>query len=141
MKRERTLALIKPDAVSRGQIGEVIRRLEGAGFVITALKMLHLSEAEAQEFYAVHRGKDFYRDLVNFMTEGPIVALALARDQAVAYLRSMIGDTDPRKAKEGTIRRDLAETKQRNVIHASDSPENAERELLFFFSRRELLED
>lgn len=139
MKKERTLALIKPDAVSRGQVGEVIRRLETAGFTITALKMLHLSRREAEEFYAVHREKDFFSDLVQFMTEGPIVALALTRDKAVAHLREVIGATDPREAREGTIRRDLAESKQRNVIHASDSPENAERELSFFFSERKLL--
>jgi nucleoside-diphosphate kinase len=137
--RETTLALIKPDAVSQGLIGEVIRRLEAADFKIAALKVVHLSEEEAGAFYAVHREKAFYDDLVRFMTEGPIVAIALSRDRAVAHLRSVIGATDPAEAEKGTIRRDLAESKQRNVIHASDSPESATRELAFFFSERELL--
>jgi nucleoside-diphosphate kinase len=134
-----TLAMIKPDAVTSGQIGEVIRRLEEAGFTIRAMKMLRLTREEARRFYDVHRGKDFYDDLVAFMTESRIVALALERDDAVGHLRKVIGSTDPARAAEGTIRRDLASSLQRNVIHASDSPENAERELLFFFSRRELI--
>ncbi len=133
-----TLAMIKPDAVTNGQMGEVIGRLESAGFTIRAMKMLRLSREEARLFYDVHRGKDFYDDLVAFMTESRIVALALEHSDAVARLREVIGNTDPARAAEGTIRRDLASSVQRNVIHASDSPENAERELLFFFSRREL---
>lgn len=140
MSTEMTLAMIKPDAVTSGQVGEVIARLERAGFTIRAMKMVHLTRNEAQEFYDVHRGKNFYDNLVAFMTESRIVALALEHDDAVRRLREVIGNTDPALAAEGTIRRDLASSLQRNVIHASDSPENARRELLFFFSEREFID-
>jgi nucleoside-diphosphate kinase len=139
MDIQMTLAMVKPDAVSSGQIGEVMKRLEGAGFEIIAMKMVRLSTRDAESFYEVHRGKHFYEKLVSFMTEGPIVALALARENAVAHLREVIGNTDPKEAAAGTVRRDLAESKERNVIHASDSPENASIELSFFFSRQELI--
>ena len=134
-----TLAIIKPDAVSSGRIGEVIRRLEEAGFSIRAMKMTTLSRSQAEAFYTVHKGKHFYERLVAFMTEGPVVAMALSRNDAVGHLREVIGETDPGKAKNGTIRKDLAASKERNVIHASDSQENAATELSFFFSKEELL--
>jgi nucleoside-diphosphate kinase len=140
MKEDLTLAMVKPDAVSSGQTGEVIRRLEDAGFCIRAMKMLTLSRREAEVFYSVHRGKPFYAQLVAFMSEGPVVAMALSREHAVSRLREVIGDTDPQKAGAGTVRRDLASSKERNVVHASDSPESAEAELAFFFSRRELMD-
>ncbi|MFQ6103832.1 MAG: nucleoside-diphosphate kinase [Candidatus Glassbacteria bacterium] len=139
MKKDMTLAVIKPDAVSSGQVGEIIRRLEEAGFTILAMKMVKLSRNRAEEFYAVHRGEHFYDRLVEFMTEGPVVALALSREGAVSHLREVIGDTDPRNAKDGTIRKDLAASKERNVIHASDSAESAALEISFFFSERELM--
>jgi nucleoside-diphosphate kinase len=139
MEKQMTLTMIKPDAVSSGRIGEVIKRLEDAGFLIRAMKMVRLSDEEAQIFYEVHRDKPFYENLVSFMTEGPIVAMALERENAVAHLRAVIGDTDPEKALPGTVRRDLAESKERNIIHASDSPDSARTELSFFFSKSELL--
>jgi len=139
MDKQLTLTMIKPDAVSSGQIGEVIRWLEEAGFGIRAMKMVRLSREGARAFYEVHADRPFYDSLVDFMTEGPIVAMVLERENAVAHLREVIGATDPQDAAPGTLRRNLAESKERNVIHASDSPENAKIEISFFFSRRELL--
>jgi len=139
MEKQLTLTMSKPGAVSSGQTGEIIRRLEGTGFIIRAMKMVRLSESGARAFYEVHADKPFYESLVRFMTEGPIVAMVLEREDAVAHLREVIGNTDPQNAADGTLRKDLAESKERNVIHASDSPENARIELSFFFSRRELL--
>lgn len=135
---ESTLAIIKPDAVARGRVGPVLARLEEEGFRIRAMRMLRLNVDQAQAFYAVHRGKPFFASLVDFMTSGPIVAMALEHDDAVARLREVIGATDPAAAKPGTIRALYAESKQRNTIHASDSPENATRELAFFFSTVDL---
>ena len=133
MGAERTLAIIKPDAVEKGLIGKIIAHLEGAGFVVTDLQMTRLSDAEARRFYEVHAGRPFYDSLVAFMTSGRSVPMVLERKSAVSALRETIGATDPSRAAEGTIRRLYAESVERNAIHASDSPENAAREIEFFF--------
>jgi nucleoside-diphosphate kinase len=130
---ERTLAIIKPDAVAKNSIGKIIAHLEEAGFVVADLQMTRLSEAEARRFYEVHAERPFYESLVAFMTSGRCVPMVLERKSAVSALRETIGATDPAKAGEGTIRRLYAESVERNAIHASDSPENAEREIAFFF--------
>jgi nucleoside-diphosphate kinase len=129
----RTLAIIKPDAVAAGNAGKIIAHLEGAGFRIVAMKMVHLSREQAGEFYAVHRERPFYGELVEFMTSGPAVPIALEGDDAVAKYRETIGATDPAEAAEGTIRRLYAESKGRNAVHGSDSDENAATEIRFFF--------
>lgn len=131
-----TLAIIKPDAVAAGHTGKIIAHLEAEGFKIRDAQMVHLSAARAESFYEVHRERPFYRPLVAFMTSGPALALALERDNAVAHLREVIGATDPAQAQAGTIRRLYAQSKERNAIHASDSPENAAREVAFFFPQR-----
>jgi nucleoside-diphosphate kinase len=140
---DRTLAIIKPDAIQGRRAGKILANLEGAGFRIRALRMARLSEAEAGEFYAVHRERPFYPSLVRFMTSGPVIPLVLEAEGAVARLRQVIGATDPAQAEEGTIRKLYAESKERNAIHASDSPENAALEIAFFFTGQELraLED
>ena len=135
-----TLAIVKPDAVRAGHTGKILALLEGAGFVIRAARLVRLSGAQAEGFYEVHRDRPFYRSLVTFMTSGPALALALERDDAVARLREVIGATDPAEAKPGTVRKLYAESKERNAIHASDSPENAAREVAFFFAEGELRE-
>ena len=129
----RTLAIIKPDAVAAGNAGRIIAHLEGAGFRIVAMKMVHLSREQAGEFYAVHRERPFYGELVEFMTSGPAIPLALEAENAVAKYRETIGATDPAEAAEGTIRRLYAESKGRNAVHGSDSDENAATEIRFFF--------
>jgi nucleoside-diphosphate kinase len=134
-----TLAIIKPDAVSGRKVGRILARLEEEGFEIRAARFTRLGEAQAGEFYAVHRSRPFYEPLKRFMTSGPVLALALERDDAVAHLRRVIGATDPAEAAPGTIRALHAESKERNAIHASDSDETATRELGFFFSTRDLL--
>ena len=136
---EQTLMLIKPDGVRASQIGEVIRRVEADGFRICGMKMLHLQSETAAEFYAVHREKPFFSNLLSFMTSDRIVALVLERENAVTRLREVIGSTDPAEAAGGTIRKDLASNKQENVVHASDSLANAEKEVSFFFSTEELI--
>lgn len=135
----RTLAIIKPDAVGSGKSGTILAHLEDAGFTVRALRMTHLGESQAREFYAVHRERPFYDSLVAFMTSGPVVPMVLEADGAVPRLREVIGATDPAEAAEGTVRRLYAESKERNAIHASDSDDNAAREIAFFFSRHELL--
>src|SRR5881398_3192733 len=135
-----TLAIIKPDAVKRGLAGKILAHLEAAGFAIRAARLVNLSNAQAEAFYEVHRERPFYRSLVTFMTSGPGLSLALARDNAVAHLRDVIGATDPADAKPGTVRKLYAQNKERNAIHASDSAENAAREVAFFFPERELVE-
>jgi nucleoside-diphosphate kinase len=135
-----TLAIVKPDAVRAGHAGKIVALLEGAGFVMRAARLVRLSAAQAEGFYEVHRERPFYRSLVTFMTSGPALALALERDDAVARLRDVIGATDPAEAKPGTVRKLFAESKERNAIHASDSPENAAREVAFFFAEGELRE-
>jgi nucleoside-diphosphate kinase len=128
-----TLLLVKPDAVSRSLTGEILSRLELAGFRITGLRMLQLTEERAREFYAVHEGKPFLTDLVEYMSSGPIVAVKLIRDDAIEKLREVIGATDPTKAEQGTIRREFAVSMTKNSVHASDAPETAETEIAFFF--------
>lgn len=131
-----TLAIIKPDAVAAGHTGKIIAHLEAEGFQIRDAQMVQLTAARAEAFYEVHRERPFFRPLVAFMTSGPALALALERDNAVAHLREVIGATDPAQAKAGTIRRLYAQSKERNAIHASDSPETAAREVAFFFPAR-----
>src|SRR2546423_2500884 len=131
-----TLAIIKPDAVAAGHTGKIIAHLEAEGFRIRAAEMVELTQEKAEDFYEVHRDRPFFRPLVTFMTSGPALALALERDQAVMHLRKVIGATDPAQAEPGTIRRLYAQSKERNAIHASDSPENAAREVAFFFPAR-----
>jgi nucleoside-diphosphate kinase len=133
-----TLAIIKPDAVQAGNTGKVLAQLEAQGFKIRSARLVRLSQPQAEAFYAVHRERPFFRSLVTFMTSGPGLALALERDNAVAHLREVIGATDPAEAKPGTIRKLYAQSKERNAIHASDSPENAAREVAFFFPESEL---
>jgi len=128
-----TLAIIKPDAVAAGHTGKIIAHLEAEGFQIRAAEMVNLTRERAEQFYDVHRERPFFRPLVTFMTSGPALALALERDNAVSHLRDVIGATDPAQAKPGTIRRLYAQSKERNAIHASDSPDNAAREVSFFF--------
>jgi nucleoside-diphosphate kinase len=125
--------IVKPDAVSRNLIGEVVRRVEQAGFRVVEMKMVRLTGDQAGEFYAVHRERPFYRDLLAFMTSDRVVPMVLEREDAVAHLRKVIGATDPAKAEPGTIRKDFATNVQNNAVHASDSPENAAREIAFFF--------
>jgi nucleoside-diphosphate kinase len=134
-----TLAIIKPDAVAAGSSGKILAHLEEQEFRIRALRMLHLTLAQAREFYAVHRERSFYDSLVSFMTSGPVIPIALERDGAVPTLRDVIGATDPADAAPGTIRALYAESKERNAIHASDSDENAAREVAFFFAELDLL--
>ena len=134
-----TLAIIKPDAVASGKAGKILAHLEGAGFTVKALRLTRLTLAQAGEFYAVHRERPFYGELVEFMTSGPCMPMILEADGAVPMLREVIGSTDPAEAAEGTVRRLYAESKGRNAIHASDSDENAAREARFFFSEAEVL--
>jgi len=136
---DQTLAIIKPDATSSGKTGAILAHLEEAGFRILALRTTRLSRAQAGAFYAVHRERPFYDSLVAFMTSGPVVPMVLETEGAVAKLRRVIGATDPAEAEEGTVRALYAESKERNAIHASDSPENARQEIAFFFSREDLL--
>ncbi len=133
-----TLAIIKPDAVGSGLAGKIIAHLEAQGFVVRAARMTRLSKSQAQAFYEVHRERPFFGSLMEYMTSGPCVPMVLERDDAVSHLRTVIGATDPAEAADGTIRKLYAESKERNAIHASDSPENALREIGFFFSGAEL---
>lgn len=129
----KTLAIIKPDALGAGKTGKVLAHLEEAGFRLVAARMTHLSRAEAESFYDVHRERPFFGSLVEFMTSGPCLPMVLERDDAVDALRATIGATDPAEAAAGTVRQLYAESKERNAIHASDSTENAVREVAFFF--------
>jgi len=133
-----TLAIVKPDAMASGKAGKVLAHLEAAGFAVRAARLVRLTVPQAEAFYAVHRERPFFRPLVAFMTSGPCLPLALERDDAVARLREVIGATDPREAAPGTVRALYAESKERNAIHASDSPENAAREVGFFFTALDL---
>ncbi len=133
-----TLGIVKPDAVAGGKTGKIVAHLEQAGFVLRAARLTRLTASQAGAFYEVHRGRPFYEELVRFMTSGPCLPMALERENAVAHLRTVIGATDPAEAAAGTIRKLYAESKGRNAIHASDSPENADREVRFFFSEGEL---
>jgi nucleoside-diphosphate kinase len=134
-----TLAIIKPDAVGASKAGKILAHLEGAGFTVKALRLTTLDAAQAGAFYAVHEGRPFYDELVEFMMSGPVIPMVLEADDAVAKLREAIGATDPAEAAEGTVRKLFAESKGRNAIHASDSDENAALEIGFFFSTHERL--
>ena len=138
MALERTLSIVKPDGVARNLIGEVYRRFEHAGLRIVAARMLHLSTAQAEAFYAVHRERPFYRELVRYMSSGPVIAQVLEGDEAIARNRDIMGATDPKQAAPGTIRADLAQSIEANVVHGSDAAETAVREIGFFFSGTEL---
>ncbi|MEX2049190.1 MAG: nucleoside-diphosphate kinase [Gemmatimonadota bacterium] len=134
-----TLAIIKPDAVGSRKAGKILAHLEGTGFEVKALRLTSLSKEQAGAFYAVHKERPFYAELVDFMTSGPVIPIVLVAPNAVAKLRETIGATDPAEAAPGTVRKLYAESKGRNAIHASDSDENAAREISFFFSEHERL--
>jgi nucleoside-diphosphate kinase len=138
MAVERTLSIVKPDGVQKNVIGEVCRRFEQAGLRVVAARMRRLTQAEAEGFYAVHRERPFFRDLVSYMTSGPVVVQVLEGENAVAKNRDIMGATDPKKAAPGTIRADLATSIEQNVVHGSDSLENAAREIGYFFAETEL---
>jgi nucleoside-diphosphate kinase len=138
MALERTLSIVKPDGVSRNLIGEVYRRFEQAGLRLIASRMIQLSQREAEGFYAVHRERPFFRDLVRYMTSGPIVVQVLEGEGAIGKNREIMGATDPKKAAKGTIRADLATSIEQNVVHGSDSPENAAQEIAYFFATTQL---
>ncbi len=138
MALERTLSIVKPDGVARNLIGEVYRRFETAGLAIIAARMMRLSEREAEGFYAVHRERPFFKDLVRYMTSGPVMVQVLEGENAIARHREIMGATDPKKAAPGTIRADLAESIERNVVHGSDAADTAAREIAYFFSVTEL---
>ena len=133
-----TFSIIKPDAVSTGKAGKILALLEANGFRVAALKMLKLSQPQAEGFYAVHRERPFFGSLVKFMTEGPVIVMALQREDAVKKLREVMGATNPANAADGTIRKLFAESIERNAIHGSDAPETAEQELRYFFTTQEL---
>ena len=139
MAGRRTLTIVKPDAFGAGKAGLIIALLEKSGFRVKAARVLHLSKEQAGEFYAVHKGRPFYGELVDFMSSGPSMPMILERDDAVATLRTVIGATDPAEAAEGTVRKLYAESKGRNAIHASDSDENAVLESAFFFAGADAL--
>ena len=138
-KVERTLAILKPDSVASGKSGVILARLEEEGFVVRGLKRVQLTGDQARAFYAVHRERPFFEGLVRFMTEGPVVVAALEREDAIGHLRRTMGATDSRKAEPGTLRSAHGTDIERNAIHGSDSPENAAREVAFFFSEAELV--
>jgi nucleoside-diphosphate kinase len=138
MAVERTLSIVKPDAVARNLIGEVYRRFEQAGLRVIAARMLHLGQAEAEGFYAVHRERPFFKDLVRFMISGPVMVQVLEGENAIAVNRELMGATDPQKAAPGTIRRDFARTVDENCVHGSDGPATAPAEIGYFFSALEL---
>ena len=139
MSSERTFSIIKPDAVAAGQAGQILAMIQEAGFKILAMRMTRLTEAQAREFYGVHSARPFFGGLVKFMTEGPIVVMALEREDAIKGLREVMGATNPANAAEGTVRKRFATDIERNCIHGSDAPETAEQELRFFFSASDLL--
>ncbi len=138
MAIERTLSIIKPDGVAKNVIGEIYSRFEKGGLRIVAAKMVHLSEARAQQFYAVHKERPFYKDLVAFMTSGPVMVQVLEGDNAIARNREIMGATNPKDAEPGTIRADFAETVDENAVHGSDAPETAKQEIAFFFQDDEI---
>ncbi len=134
-----TLAIIKPDAVGNGFTGKIMDRIISSGFKIKAARLLHMSREQAERFYEIHKERPFYRDLVDFMTSGPCMPMAIEKENAVAEFRQLIGATNPVEAAEGTIRKDFAESVQNNAVHGSDSNENSEKEIAFFFSSNEIL--
>ena len=136
--KQRTLAIIKPDAVAKRVAGKIIARIEEAGFSILAAKLIHMSDAEARGFYIVHQARPFYGSLCAFMTQGPSIVMVLERDNAIAQWRDLMGATDPAKAAAGTIRKDFASSIEANAVHGSDSPESAATEIPYFFSHLEI---
>jgi nucleoside-diphosphate kinase len=138
MTRERTLSIVKPDGVKKNLIGEVYRRFESAGLEVVAAKMLQLRRDQAEQFYAVHRERPFFSDLVRYMTSGPVVVQVLEGDGAINKNRELMGATDPKKAAAGTIRADFADSIEENVVHGSDGPETAAQEIAFFFAGAEI---
>ncbi len=139
MALERTFGIIKPDAVAKGHVGEILTMIQENGFRVVGMKMRRITRPEAEAFYAVHRERPFFSGLVTFMTEGPVVILALERENAVVKWRELMGATNPANAAEGTIRKRFAENIERNSVHGSDGPETAAQEIPFFFSAAELL--
>ncbi|HET9693812.1 MAG TPA: nucleoside-diphosphate kinase [Steroidobacteraceae bacterium] len=138
MSLERTLSIVKPDGVRKNVIGDVYHRFEQAGLRIVAARMMHLTQAQAEAFYGIHRERPFFKDLCRYMTSGPVMVQVLEGENAVARNRDIMGATDPKKAAPGTIRADLADSIEANVVHGSDSLENAAREVAFFFSETEI---
>jgi nucleoside-diphosphate kinase len=138
MSIERTLSIVKPDGVGRNLIGDVYRRFEQAGLRVVAARMMQLSQSEAEGFYAVHRERPFFKDLVRFMTSGPVMVQVLEGEGAIAKNREVMGATDPKKAAKGTIRADLATSIDENIVHGSDAPDTAAREISYFFREIEL---
>jgi nucleoside-diphosphate kinase len=138
MALERTFSIIKPDGVARNLIGEVVRRFEKAGLTVIAQRMTHLSQREAEQFYAVHKARPFFNDLVKYMTSGPVVVQVLEGENAIAKNREIMGATDPKKAAPGTIRADLAQSIEANTVHGSDAPATAAQEIAFFFAGADL---
>ena len=138
MTVQRTLSIIKPDAVAKNAVGAIVARFEKVGLKVVAMKMLHLSEAQAQAFYAVHKDRPFFKDLVKFMISGPVVAQVLEGPSAILKNREVMGATDPKKAAPGTIRADFADSIDANAVHGSDAPDTAQQEIAFFFSQTEV---
>ncbi|HCK84554.1 MAG TPA: nucleoside-diphosphate kinase [Hyphomonadaceae bacterium] len=138
MAVERTFSIVKPDAVAKNAIGQILARFEGAGLKIIAARMMHLSRAQAEGFYAVHRERPFFKDLVDFMISGPVLVQVLQGDNAIQKNRELMGATDPKKAAKGTIRADFADTIDANAVHGSDAPETARAEIAFFFPGYEI---
>ena len=137
---ERTLSIVKPDGVQKHLIGEVVKRFEDAGLKVVALKMIWMDKKEAEGFYAVHRGKAFFESLTIFMSSGPAVVMVLEGEWAISKTRELMGATDPKQAKEGTLRRQFATNIERNVVHGSDAPETAAFEIKYFFNSLEMFE-
>lgn len=140
MALEKTLAIIKPDALEKGIIGEIVKKIEDGGLKVIGMKMLHLSPKKTEGFYAVHQGKPFFADLVRFMSSGPCVVMCLEAENAISRWRHMMGATDPEKAAEGTIRKDYGTNIERNATHGSDAPETARFEVAYFFESSELVQ-
>lgn len=139
MSVELTLSIIKPDAVAKNVIGKIITRFEDAGLKIAAAKMMHLSKAQAEQFYAVHQSRPFFNDLVKFMTQGPVLVQVLKGENAIKKNRDIMGATNPKEALPGTIRADFADSIDANAVHGSDAPETAKEEIAFFFSENEIV--
>jgi nucleoside-diphosphate kinase len=138
MSAERTLAIIKPDAVAKGVVGQIVARIEQAGFKILAARLIHMTRVDAAGFYAVHREKGFFQSLCDFMTQGPSLVMVLEGERAIQHWRDLMGATDFRKAAPGTIRADFASSIEANAVHGSDSPESVAFEIPYFFSSREI---
>lgn len=139
MATERTLAILKPDCVRKELVGEVLRRIQNAGFELRALKMIRMSKAEAEGFYAVHEDKPFFDSLTDFMSSGPCVPVVLEKENAIDDFRALIGATDPEDADDGTIRSDFADSIEQNIVHGSDSPANGKKETAYFFPEHEIV--